>query len=359
MKTLTLPSRGLRAGAAGLLVALLTGSAAAQIRRVSDMEQRVGPKNFLQKSLAFDVADHTLEFTGITVLGGQYLFESEVPDTDPEELEFTYFGLYDVTFARKLPNALTYGVNGRLLTRDLQVGSPNTKLDERTEGRFDVYIKGIWGQLSYGDFDDRDTLLISGRNSLAGEANLISAGYLNPSLQRAFRYRARYSSWLVDAAIDEDGKNWDAATQFRTKSGVFERAYAMNYSGGEIKGRYDRHAWSAGHELLYGSWDFALGVTWEYLTPQTHGDPFDRVIGSLGVSWKRERLTVAAGVLLGEVNDSDLGVVATAGARYDILRGLSLNAGYIHADTEGVATDGVPFGMAYLSGFRFSVGYRF
>lgn len=332
---------------------------AQNIRHVSEIEQRVGPRSFLQKSLAFDVADHTLEFTGITVLGGQYLFDSDVPKTEADEAKLFYLGMFDVTLARKLPNALTYGVRGRLLTRDLQVGNPNTKLDERTEGRFDVFVKGIWGELSYGDFDDRDTLLISGRTSLAGEASLISAGYLDPSLQRAFRYRARYSSWLVDAAVDEDAKNWDAALQFRTKSGIFEKAFSVNYSSGELSNLYDRHAWSAGCELIYGSWDLTMGVTWEYLEPRTHADPFDRMAGSLGLSWKRERFTVGAGVLLTEVNDSDLGFVGTAGFRYDIRRGLSFNAGYIHADTKGVSTDGRPFGMAHLSGLRMSFGYSF
>ena len=161
--------------------------------------------------------------------------------------------------ARKLPNALTYGVNGRLLTRDPRVGDPTTKLDKRTEGRFDVYLRGIWGQLSYGDFDERDVLLISGRDSLVGEANLVFAGYLSPSLERAFRYRARYSSWLVDMAVDENGENWDVALQHRTKIGVFEKAFSLNYGGGELRGYYDRHALSTGCQLFYGSWDLSLG----------------------------------------------------------------------------------------------------
>jgi len=353
-------SQCLRLGVASLLAWMLADSAAAQrIRRVSDFDQRVGPKSFLQKSLAFDVYDHTLEFTGITVAGTQYLFESEVPGTTSDAAEFIYLGVYDLTLARKMPNALTYGINGRLLTRDPKVGDPTTRLDERTEGRFDVYLRGIWGELSYGDFTDRDVLLISGRNSLTGEANLVFDGYLNPSLERAFRYRARYSSWLVDLALDDNARNWDAALQFRTKEGIFEKAFSLNYSGGDLLGRYDRHAWSAGHQLVYGSWDFTAGVTWEHLQPVENFAAFDRVGASLGTGWKRERLTVGAGLFLGEVDGGDLGAVATAGLRYDFSRGLSLNAGYIHSDTEGVATDGTQLATAALSGLRLSFAYRY
>lgn len=347
-------------GAVGWLVWVMAGSAGAQqIRRVSDFDQRVGPKSFLQKSLAFDVNDYTLEFTGITVAGTQYLFESEVPGTTSDAAEFTYLGVYDVTLARKMPNTLTYGINGRFLTRDPKVGDPTTKLDKRTEGRFDVYLRGIWGQLSYGDFTDRDILLISGRNSLTGEANLVFDGYLNPSQDRAFRYRARYSSWLVDLALDENAKKWDAALQFRTKKGIFEKAFSLNYSGGDLLDRYDRNAWSVGYQLIYGSWDISAGATWEHLEPLGDFGAFDRVVASLGTGWKREQFTVGAGLLLTEVDSGDVGVVATAGLRYDFSRGLSFNAGYIHSDTEGVGTDGVQLATAYLSGLRLSFAYRY
>jgi hypothetical protein len=221
--------------------------------------------------------------------------------------------------------------------------------------------------LSYGDFDERDTLLISGRTSLTGEANLVFDGYLNPSLERAFRYRARYSSWLVDLALDEDAKNWDAALQFRTKKGIFEKAFSLTYSGGvlqdyiggDLQDHYDRHAVSAGYQLVYGSWDMALGATWEYLEPLGNFGSFDRVAVSLGTGWKRERLTLGAGLLFTGVDGGGLGPVATAGLRYDFSRGLSFNAGYIYADTEGVGTDGLPLTTAYLSGLRLSFAYSY
>lgn len=328
-------------------------------RYVSEIDQRVGPKSIFQKSLAYDVHDHTLEFTGITVLGSQYLFDSETPGTNPEEAEFIYSGIYNATVARKLPNALTYGVNGRLVTRDPKVGDPTTVLDRRTEGRFDVYLRGIWGQLSYGDFDARDALLISGRTSLVGEANLIFAGYLSPSLERAFRYRARYSSWLVDLAVDENADSWDAALQQRTKIGFIERALSLNYGGGEFSGLYDRHALSAGYQLIYGSWDLTLGLTWEQLDPRSGSDTFDRQGASLGAGWKWQQVSLGGGVLWNAVDDGDVGMVTTAGLRYDFSRGLSFNAGYINADTTGVDPDGKPLAAASLSGIRLSFAYGF
>ena len=328
-------------------------------RYVSEIDKRAGPKSFFQKSLAYDVHDHTLEFTGITVLGTQYLFDSDTPGTNPEEAEFIYSGIYNATLARKLSNALTYGVNGRLVTRDPRVGDPTTQLDKRTEGRFDVYLRGIWGQLSYGDFDARDVLLISGRESLVGEANLVFAGYLSPSLERAFRYRARYSSWLVDMAVDENAENWDAALQHRTKIGVFERAFSLNYGGGELRGYYDRHALSTGYQLFYGSWDLALGLTWEQLDPYSGSETFDRLAASLGTGWKWQRVSVGGGVLLDTVDDGDVGVLTTVGLRYDFSRGLSFNAGYINADTKGVDPDGRPLTATSLSGIRLSFAYGF
>ncbi len=350
----------LRHGAICLLAGLLAVSATAQeIRSVSDLDQRVAPKSLLQKSIAYEIKDYTLEFTGFTIAGAQYLFKSDVPGTRPKEPEFIYQGIYDMTIARKLPNTLTYGINSRLYTQNPRVGNPTNKLDKRTEGRVDVYVKGTWGQLSYGDYNVRDTLLISGRNSLTGEANLIYDGYLNPSLERAFRYRARYSSWLVDLAIDDDGENWDAALQHRTKVGIFEKAFSLNYSKGKMLDRYDRQAWNLGHQLIYGSWDLSMGVTWEELTPAGNFGTFDRVAASVGTGWKRERLSLGAGLLLTEVDSGDLGVVATAGLRYDFSRGRSFNAGYIHSDTQGLTTDGVPFAEAYLSGLRLSFAYRY
>lgn len=328
-------------------------------RYVSEIDQRVGLPVFFQKSLAHDIHDHTLEFTGLTVLGTQYLFDSQAPGTNPEEAEFIYSEIYNATLARKLPNALTYGVNGRFVSRDPRVGNPTTKLDKRTAGRFDVYLRGIWGQLSYGNNDVRDALLISGRESLVGEANLVFAGYLSPSLKRAFRYRARYSSWLVDTAVDENAENWDAALQHRTKIGVFERALSLNYGGGELRGLYDRHALSTGCQLFYGSWDLTLGLTWEQLDPHSGSATFDRLAASVGTGWKWQRVSLAAGVLLDTVDDGDVGTVTTVGLRYDFSRGLSFNAGYINADTKGFDTDGRPLTATSLSGLRLSFAYGF
>ena len=116
---------------------------------------------------------------------------------------------------------------------------------------------------------------------------------------------------------------------------------------------------STGYQLFYGSWDLALGLTWEQLDPYSGSETFDRLAASLGAGWKWQRVSVGGGVLLDTVDDGDVGVLTTVGLRYDFSRGLSFNAGYINADTKGVDPDGRPLTATSLSGIRLSFAYGF
>ena len=336
----------------GLLFATLP--AKGQTQRVSDIDRRIAPRTQFQKPIAWEVGDHTFLFEGTSLAGTQYLFDFDpgTPGIGRDHFDLYYAGVYDLRISRKMANTLTYGVNTRLLTSGI-AGS------EATEGRFDVYLRGIWGQVSYGDFDDRDTLVLSARNSLAGEANLFYDGFVNTSPSRAFRYRARYSSFLVDAAVDDDGRNYNAGFLYRSPHETVKRAWSFDYHGGDLYGRYARNGVTFGHMLTYGSWDITAGVSWDHLDPYAGFNSFDRISGSIGTGYKWGRTAVGAGLLVAETGGGDLEYGATAGFRYDFSRGFSFNAGYLYLDSNSLGTDGLPVTAGQLSGIRTSFSYRF
>lgn len=350
-------SRAWRPGSLLLLGLLcLCHSAGAQTLRVSDVDRRVGPRTYFQKPIAWDVAGHTVLVEGITAAGGQYLRKrttaQDLFGDQDDDYAMIYEGVYDLRIARKLPNTYTYGFNGRILLSGLAGSLEN-------EERFDVYVRNYLGQFSFGNFDDRDALVFSARSVLAGEADLFFDGFLAPSTERAFRFRTRLSSYLIDAAIDEDGDRYNVGVRFGSPNDYVKKFWSLNYQGGDLFSRYERNGLSAGYLISYGSLDVALGVSYDQLDPYADFRTFDRISGSLGASYKVGRTTLAAGFLLGETDDGPLETGYTAGLRYDFVRGLSLNAGYFYLDSESTGSDGRPLSAGNVSGVRTSISYRF
>ena len=353
------PNRGSRhRGRLLLLFAwlFLCQSLGAQTLRVSDVDQRVGPRTEFQKPIAWDVAGHTVLVEGITAAGGQVLRKrhsaQDLFGDQDDEYALVYEGVYDLRIAKKLPTTFTYGFNGRILLSGVGDSVAN-------EERFDVYLRNYFGQFSYGNFDDRDALVFSARSVLAGEANLFFDGFFAPSTDRAFRFRSRVSSYLIDAAIDEDGDAYNVGVRFGSPNDYVKNFWSLNYQGGDLLSRYHRHGLSAGYLLSYGSLDIAFGLAYDQLDPYANFATFDRLSGSLGISYKFGATTLAAGALLGETNGGPLETAYTAGFRYDFVRGLSFNAGYFYIDSESTGSDGEALSAGNVSGVRTSLSYRF
>ncbi len=326
-------------------------------RLASDFDRRLGPPSTFQKPLAWDVGDHTVLVQGAILGGGTYLFDTVNTQglvSGSEGLEAFYAGITDLRITRRMPNSLAYGVDGRVLFDGS--GSDDFRFDDT---RFDVYLRGRWGQISYGDFDDRNVLLISGRTGLAGEATLFYDGFFDPSTERAFRYRARYSSFLVDAAVDEDGDNYNVSLLYRSPTPTRKDSWSLDYHGGDFMNRYERNGITAAYDIAYGSWNFKVAGAWDQFDPYANFARFDRIAGSLCVSYKYQALTVAAGTMLSETNGGDLETTYTAGFRYDMARGLAFNAGYFYIDSDSLGTDGLPVAAGDFSGVRTSISYRF
>ncbi len=334
----------------------LSQLAEAQTRRVSDFDQRRGPRHEFQKPLAYDVGGHTVLFEGLMFTGGQYLFE----DLDTQGLvpgnaggTFVYGGVFDLRVTRKMANTYAYGFDGRIVVDGVE-GAEN--VDER----FDVYIRGHRGQISYGNFADRDEILISGRRGLVGEANLFNDGFFSPSNKRAFRYRGRFSSFLVDAAVDDDGENYNVGVLYRSPTISRKDSWSLDYHGGDVFDRYKRNGVTAGYQISYGSFDIKAGVAYDHFDPYAAGfGNFDRMSASFAASYKFHQLTLSAGFMLSETNNGDLETAYTAGLRYDMARGLSLNAGYFYMDADSLGTDGLPVTAGDFSGGRITLSYQF
>lgn len=348
-----------RVGSALLLMAanvFLLEPLSAQTRLVSDVDRRAGPRATLQKPVAFEVGDHTVLVEGIMFTGTQYLFDDLlvgdlVPDTVDEWGHF-YGGVFDLRTVRKMANSLSYGFDGRLLINGF--GG-----DASTRGRFDVFVNSYRGKLSYGNFDDRNAIAISPRYTLSGEANLFYDGFFAPSDRRAFRYRTRLSSFLIDAAIDDDGRNYNAGFLYRSPSRTRKDSWSMHYNGGDFLDRYHRNGITAAYLVSIGSVDLIASGSWDEFDPYGRFASFDRYSGSFGASWKVGATTLSAGFLLAETNDGPLETAYTVGLRHDLARGLSLNFGYIYLDSESEGTDGLPVTAGEFSGFRTSIAYQF
>jgi hypothetical protein len=63
--------------------------------------------------------------------------------------------------------------------------------------------------------------------------------------------------------------------------------------------------------------------------------------------------------MLAETNGGDLETSYTAGLRYDMARGVSLNAGWFYLDSDSIGTDGNELTAGDFSGVRTSISYRF
>ncbi|MEM7601618.1 MAG: hypothetical protein AAF357_09410 [Verrucomicrobiota bacterium] len=342
----------------GLVLGLaLPAMAQGPARLASDIDRRLGPRTTFQKPIAYDIADHTVLLEGAVFSGGTYLFDSVNTQGLVQEFDgwdAFYGGIVDLRIARKMPNAISYGVDVRSLFNG--TGSSDFNFEDT---RFDVYLRGRYGQISYGDFDDRNALLLSGRSALSGEANLFYDGFFNPPGGKAFRYRGRFSSFLVDAAVDEDGENYNIGLLYRSPSATRKDSWSLDYHGGDFLDRYARNGVTAGYDIAYGSWDFKVAAAWDRFDPYADFDEFDRIAGSFCVSYKIYAVTWSAGVMLSETNGGDLETTYTAGMRYDMARGLSLNTGYFYIDSDSLGTDGNPVAAGNFSGMRSSVSYRF
>ena len=340
-----------------LLVLVFADTGRAQTRLVSDVDRRAGPRATFQKPIAADINDHTVLVEGIVFSGGQYLFDDLmlgglVPDSGDGWGHF-YGGLFDLRIVRKMPNSWSYGFDGRL-----DVAGFGTSAD--VDGRFDIFVRNYIGKFSYGNFDDRNMIALSPRDTLSGEANLFFDGFFAPSDQRAFRFRSRYSSFLIDAAIDEDGRNYNAGFLFRSPSRTRKDSWSFHYNGGYFLDRYHRDGVTGSYQISFGSLDLIVNGAWDHFEPMRGGfTTFDRVSGSVGASWKRGATTISAGALFAETNNGPLEEAYTIGLRQDLARGLSVNFGYLYLDSQSTGTDGLPLTAGDFSGFRTSVSYRF
>ncbi|MDF1826440.1 MAG: hypothetical protein P1U68_17480 [Verrucomicrobiales bacterium] len=334
-------------------------SAAAQTpsRLVSDIDRRLGPRTTFQKPIAYDIADHTVLLEGAVFSGGTYLFDSVNSQglvQDTEGWDGFYGGIVDLRIARKMGNALSYGIDGRTIFEG--TGSSDFTFEDT---RFDIYLRGRYGQISYGDFDDRNALLLSSRSALSGEATLFYDGFFNPPGGKAFRYRGRFSSFLVDAAVDDNGENYNIGFLYRSPTATKKDSWSLDYHGGDYLERYARNGVTAGYDIAYGSWDFKVAASWDQFDPYADFDSFDRISASFCASYKFQAFTWSAGLMLSETNGGDLETTYTAGIRYDMARGLSLNTGYFYIDSDSIGTDGNPIAAGNFSGMRSSISYRF
>ena len=349
-----------------LLLACLTlaltgfGDLCAQrnFRMTSDVDRRVGPRTTFQKPIAFDVADHTVLFEGVVFAGGTYLFDAVDTRglfTDQEDTPVgLYGGLFDLRVARRMSNTLAYGFDGRFF-----LNGDETR-DAATFEGFDVYLRGRYGQISYGNFEDRNSLPLSARNTLSGDANLFFDGYFDPSFDRAFRYRGRFSSFLVDAAIDDDGDEYNIAILYRSPTRRRKDSLSFDYHGADdYLGIHERDGFTAACGTSYGSLDLKVAGAWDQFDPHANFATFERVSGEFCASYKYHAFTWSAGMMLAETNGGDLETTYTAGVRYDMSRGVSINAGWFYMDSDSVGTDGNQLTAGDFSGVRSTISYRF
>ncbi|MDF1816033.1 MAG: hypothetical protein P1V20_27785 [Verrucomicrobiales bacterium] len=340
----------------GIACLAMGHSLVAQTRLVSDVDQRTGPRAEFQKPLAWEIGGYTALVEGALITGGQYLHKRpsavDIFAAQQDNYAFKYDGLFDFRLAKKLPNTFAYGFEGRLLVSGIDDNAT-------TQERFDVYIENFMGRFSFGNFDDRDLIVYSARNVLAGEADLFYDGFFAPSTRRAFRFRTRLSSYLLDGAIDENGDSYNFGIRYGSPSDYVKKFWSLNYQGGDLFSRYHRNGISAGYLISYGSLDFALGISYDHLDPYSNFASFDRIAGSAGISYKQGRTTVSAGALAGETNNGNTEVAYTTGMRYDFVRGMSLNLGYFYIDSDSTGTDGGAITPGNVSGARSSLSYRF
>jgi len=325
----------------GLLLSILA-AAIPGLARAQEPTLNYDSLSFLKEPLATEIGDVTVLFNGLADL--QLGYDSDTP-TGEDEIVFNPVGLFQVSAFTQLPNRWRVGVSylGNYERRPYGVFVDGFSTDE------DVYtdnvagfVSGVWGQLAGGDVSGM-VREATRRQRGVGLAALAFDDALGGLDSMGGSYIGRYSQVLVGGAVDEDG-NFDLGLTFKRPIGKRDYRVSARYTHSEFVAANGLDAYDTNHvqavgEITFGSTVFDLGVGYEHFDGAP--EDADRYYASAGVRHKAGALTLSLEGHIGAL-DGDGMYAASAGARFDLARGLSANLG-INYEKADVRVGGARF----------------
>lgn len=277
----------------------------------------------LEEPLAFEIGNVTFLLNGLA----DTPFTLDLQDWDTSAGVLTNF---QISAETQLSNRWTVGV---AYFGQFESDPPNifvTGFQTKNnvyKDNFAGFVSGIWGGLFGGN--------VSGlvreqtrRKRGVGNAALAFDNALGGLERWSGGYRGRFSAFTVSAVVDE-AANFDLGLSFvrpiGNKAYRFTTRYTNSrYMSGDGTAWFDTHAFSGTAEVAYGSTTFDATIGFEGF--RSASVDVNRVYASLGVQGKTGAFSWSLEGHFGQIMGQDE-IAFSAGARYDIARGLSANFG--------------------------------
>jgi len=274
----------------------------------------------LEEPLAVHMGDTTLRLGGL--LDAPVIFDLEGDADTRTEL----FGNFQLDLETQLDNSWTVGA--------AYFGSYSTIPDsDNYDDNYALYVSGVWGTLLAGNVSGQ-VLNFTGRGDGVGNINLAFDQPIGNLEDDGIAYIGRYGPSRISAVIDSES-NFDLGWEYRRPLGnkdyrfsLFYRNTSDNFIGATS---FDSQAITGLAELTYGSNVFDIRIGGEQLNFLDRNR--DRNFVSAGFRKKIGVWSFSLQGLYGEMEQETQRSVAL-GMAYDLARGLSLNLGLNHLDSE-------------------------
>ncbi|MEM7300164.1 MAG: hypothetical protein AAF468_03690 [Pseudomonadota bacterium] len=312
------------------------------------------PLSLNYDDLAFIEAPIAKEMHGFTVSAKQLYDAGFRRNTEKGTTEFVLRGTFETSVEKQLESAVTIGA-----TLNINVDAESMALNRiKNRNRAAAYLRSVYGLVSAGSVGDM-TKEATRRLRGTGNGMLYNDGHLGTPDELGLAYQARLSAYVGTIVADKDGR-FDVGVSYERPAATIDRRLTLRGTRGSFQSAdnsttMDTLALSVVGEIIYGRLriDGSLGAE------RLKGGRVeaDRYFASAGVFYKKGKVTVSAEGLYGQtdgVTDTSLAL----GARYDIAKGISLNAGVNKLKSDG-HVDGVRLFDHDKTEARVSARYEF
>ncbi|MCV6594167.1 MAG: porin [Silicimonas sp.] len=289
--------------------------------------------SFFEEGLATRIGGATLRFRGL--VDQAHLVE---PDDAADRDETT------LQLSAELEGQLDNGWNLGLL----YLGILRENDDRETEHRYALFADGAWGRLSFGDVTgalDRAVTLDLG----LGQARLARLRHQGALDSQGLHYSQTINAYQAHLAVDQDGEI-ALGLLYEAPIARGSRSFGLRLASGRLENREsattngDTLALSGFASYSHGALTFGAELGVEDVDTATGTDQNTHML--VGARWKSGSLSLSGELAHGDFAGTDQDAAAL-GLRYDVLRGLSFNAGANYLDGGAGNVWTVPISLRY------------
>lgn len=281
----------------------------------------------LEEPIAIDVHDITISLNG--------LFDSGIRISDVSDNDLVFDANVQLGLDTQLPNSLRVGARyfGSYSDNDLA-------FSQSYQDNAALFIGGVWGTVALGNV----TGLVreqTRRRRGEGNAELAFDDHLAQLDDVGISYLGRFGPNQLSITVDKEG-GYELGSSYQRPLGNKDYRFSLRFRDSELAlsnqaldslinstAVFNSQALGVVAELTFGSNVFDVGVGYEQLS---NGQiEATRRFASFGAGRKRGVWSLSGEAHLGDI-DGHREASYALGIRYDIARGLSLNAGLNYSD---------------------------